>query len=59
MRMDETEFFRQGEVVATSLTTYADALLERSTNTLIKSGYVTDDKEEKRPEPPPDVLAVF
>lgn len=46
MRMDATEFIRLGKVVAMSLTTHADALLDRSTNTLIEIGYVTDDKGE-------------
>ena len=44
MRMDAAKFVRQGKLVTMSLTTHADALLDRSTNTLVEIGYVTDDK---------------
>jgi len=46
IRMDATEFVRHGKVVTLSLTTHADALLDRSTNVLIEIGYLTDDKGE-------------
>jgi len=44
--MDATEFVRHGKVVTLSLTTHADALLDRSTNVLTEIGYLTDDKGE-------------
>ena len=46
IRMDATKFVRQGKVVTMSLTTHAEAFIDRSTNTLIETGYVTDDKGE-------------
>jgi len=46
LRMDPTKFVRQGKVVTMSVTTHAEALLDRSTNTLTQIGYVTDDKGE-------------
>lgn len=46
MHMDATEFVRQGKLVSMSLTTHTEALLDRSTNTLTRIGYVTDDKGE-------------
>ncbi len=44
MRMDPTKFVRHGKVVMMSLTTHADGLLDRSTNSFTEIGYVTDDK---------------
>jgi hypothetical protein len=46
MRTDAAKFVRQGKLVTMSLTVHADVLLDRSTNTLVEIGYVTDDKGE-------------
>jgi hypothetical protein len=46
MRTDAAKFVRQGKLVTMSLTVHADVLLDRSTNTMVEIGYVTDDKGE-------------
>jgi len=46
IRMDAAKFVRHGKVVNLSVTTHADALLDRSTNTLTEIGYLTDERGE-------------
>ncbi|MCU0972648.1 MAG: hypothetical protein MUF80_01615 [Burkholderiales bacterium] len=47
LRLDATQFVRGGRVVSLALTISSGALIDRSTNTMVAIGYVTDDKGER------------